>query len=453
MRIVPRSLRGRLMALSAVATLAALVFAGLAIGAVLERFVMQGLDQRLDGQIALLARAIGPDGQVDRGKIVSPAPYDEAGSGWGWRIQTPTEMIRSPGDAAPRTARRARHGDGPPPPMLDDRPAPMDWRDAGGLRRHARALTIATDAGDVRIVASAPQAIVARPIRAAMAPLLASLVVLGLALMLATFVQLRLGLRPLGQLRAALAAVRGGSAARVPEDQPDELRPLAAELNALLGDTEAQLASARGHVANLAHGLKTPLATLALRVREDGRDVDGVLAAEVARIDRAVRHHLGRARSDASGGRRARTLLAPAIEGLTEALSRIHAARDVTVTVAVPVDLAVAVDGQDLDEMLGNLLDNAWRFADATIRVTATVEAGRVQLRIADDGPGIPAAARAAAVEPGRRLDEAGDGHGFGLSIARELAELHGGALALDAADGGGLLVVVTLPLAGQPSE
>lgn len=452
MRIVPRSLRGRLMALSAVATLAALAFAGLAIGAVLERFVMQGLDQRLDAQIALLARAVAPDGRVDRAKIVSPAPYDEAGSGWGWRIQAPTEMIRSPGDSAPRIERRERRGEGPPPPMLDDRPAPMDW-DVGGLRQHARSLTIATGAGDVRIVASAPQAIVARPIRAAMAPLLASLVVLGLALMLATFVQLRLGLRPLGQLRAALAAVRAGAAARVPEDQPDELRPLAAELNALLGDTEAQLASARGHVANLAHGLKTPLATLALRVREDGRDPDGVLAAEVARIDRAVRHHLGRARSDASGGRRARTLLASAIEGLAEALSRIHAARGVAVTIAVPLDLAVAVDGQDLDEMLGNLLDNAWRFADAAIRVTATVEAGRVQLRIADDGPGIPAAARAAAVEPGRRLDEAGDGHGFGLSIARELAELHGGALSLDAADGGGLLVVVTLPLAGQPSE
>lgn len=197
-RIVPRSLRGRLMALSAVATLAALVFAAFAIGAVLERFLMQGLDQRLDGQIALLARGVGPDGSVDRVKIVSPAPYDEIGSGWGWRIQTPTKLIRSPGFSAPRMEWRKRRDDGPPPPMFDDRPAPMDWCDADGMRRHARALTIATRAGDVRIVASAPQAIVARPIGAAMAPLLASLVVLGLALMLATFVQLRLGLRPLG---------------------------------------------------------------------------------------------------------------------------------------------------------------------------------------------------------------------------------------------------------------
>lgn len=449
--MVPRSLRGRLMALSAAATLAALVFAGVVIGAVLERFVMQGLDQRLDGQIALLARAVGPDGTVDRARIVSPDPYGVAGSGWGWRIQTPTEAIRSPNGSAPRIERRDReHG---PPPVLDDRPAPMDWRDASGLRRHARALTIATGAGDVRIVASAPRAIVARPIRAAMVPLLASLVVLGLALMLATFVQLRLGLRPLGQMRGALTAVREGRAGRVPVDQPDELLPLAQELNALLGENETQLASARGHVSNLAHALKTPLATLALRLREDGRDTDGVLAAEVARIDRAVRHHLGRARRDASGGRRARTLLAPAIDGLVEALSRIHAARGVAATVDIPVDLAVAVEGQDLDELLGNLLDNAWRFARETICVGALVQRGKVTVEIADDGPGIPAAARAAAVEPGRRLDESGDGHGFGLSIARELAELHGGALALEAAEGGGLLVVVTLPQAGQCSE
>jgi signal transduction histidine kinase len=452
MRLIPRSLYGRLLAAALVATLAALAFAGLAIGAVLEHFVMQGLDQRLDAQIALLATAVRPDGSIDRARIVSPAPFDRQGPGpdsnWGWRIDSPTgtiapdlPQIDQPPDP-PHHRERRRDKDGPDP---------LDWYDSYGGARHARSLSIATSAGPVRIIASAPNEIVKRPIRAAMAPLLGSLALLGLALAVATLVQLRIGLRPLGRLREALAAVRAGKASSVPADQPSELAPLARELNALLAENEAALANARGHVANLAHGLKTPLATLALALRE-GRDPDGALAAEVERIDRSIRHHLGRARADASGGAvRRRTLLAPAVEGVAGALSRIHADRGVIFTADIPPGLALAVDPQDLDELLGNLLDNGWRWAARRITLTASADppTGRARIAIEDDGPGIKAEDRAEALRPGRRLDERGAGHGFGLSIARELVELSGGSLQLDSPPGGGLAAIVTLPLAG----
>ncbi|MFA6114861.1 MAG: HAMP domain-containing sensor histidine kinase [Sphingomonas sp.] len=449
MRLMPRSLFGRLAALAALATIAALAFAALAIGAVLERFVMQGLDQRLDAQVALLATAVGPDGTVDRSRIVSPAPFDRAGSGWGWRIDAPAgtlasadlPQIEQPPLVDLRGHRHRRHEEG--------EPQPLDWRDAKGGARHARSLTVPTSAGPVRIAASAPREIVERPLRAAMTPLLGSLALLGLALGAATLVQLRLGLRPLATLRESLARVRTGQAEAVPADQPAELKPLADELNALLAENAAALANARGHVANLAHGLKTPLAALALRLDEQGRDPDGAMAAEVARIDRSIRHHLGRARADASGGTRRRTPLEPAIDGVAGALARIHADRAIAFTRSVPPGLALAIDPQDLDELLGNLLDNAWRWAASRIALTAEPDAtGRARITIEDDGPGIPTEDRAEALRPGRRLDERGDGHGFGLSIVRELAELHGGTLALEAAPGSGLRAIVALPMA-----
>ncbi|QNQ08097.1 sensor histidine kinase [Sphingomonas alpina] len=449
MRLMPKSLYGRLLATALLATLAALAFAAVAIGAVLERFVMHGLDQQLDAQIAILATAIGPDGAIDRGRISLAPPYDRADSGWGWRIDAPAGTIRSPAAPDPGPFRL----DEPPPHLRPDRndrsdePRPLLWRAADGHAYHARALTVPTSAGIVRITASAPRAIVERPIRAAMIPLLGSLALLGIALALSTLIQLRIGLRPLGQLREALAAVRRGSDARVPPDQPTELAPLADEINALLDANDAALANARGHVANLAHGLKTPLATLALALRE--RDPDGSLGAQLDRIDQAVRHHLGRARTGTPGGvTRVATPLRPAIEGLAEALGRIHAARPVTADIAIDPGLSVALDPQDLDELAGNLLDNAWRWAARRIMVSAERDAQRVRLIITDDGPGIPDAERVAAMQPGRRLDESGDGHGFGLSIARELAELYGGTLSLDAAESSGLQVTVRLPAA-----
>ncbi|MDB5711151.1 MAG: hypothetical protein JWL96_3221 [Sphingomonas bacterium] len=455
MRLLPRSLYGRLLLLSGVATLAALAFAAFAIGAVLERFVVSGLDDRLDAQIALLATAVRADGSIDPARATIAAPYDDPRSGWGWKIVAPYGTLISPAPPEaegvgflpdPRDLRQKRDK------HLRPGPRPFDLHGVDGWVRHARRLIVRTAAGPAMIIAAAPRRIVDRPIRAAMAPLLGSLALLGVALVLATLVQLRLGLRPLARLRRSVAAIRAGQTQRLPGDQPSELTPLADELNALLDQNAAQLASARGHVANLAHGLKTPLATLAVALREPGRDPDGSLAAEVARIDGAIRHHLGRARAEVPGGAsRRHTALGPAVEALAAALARIHAERGIAFTADVPDGLTLALDPQDLDELLGNLLDNGWRWASRAIRLTATLDGPLARITIADDGPGIPAAERAAAVEPGRRLDESGEGHGFGLSIARELAELHGGMLALGEAEGGGLSAVVTLPVASAP--
>ena len=448
MRFWPRSLFGRLLAIAGLSTAAALFFAALTIGHVLERFVMRGFDDRLDAQVAVIARAVRPDGTLDTARVVDLAGFDEQGSGWTWQVDGPAGQHWSSAAepiAVPRTFARA----GEPRHLRHAADfIPGEGRGASGEPLHSRTLAVPTPAGAVVVTAIGPRRIVDAPIREAMLPLLLSLLLLGFGLAVATLLQLRIGLGPLRGLQASLAEVRAGRQRYVPTDQPLEIAPLVAELNALIDQNETGLTHARQHVANLAHGLKTRLASLALKLSESGCDPDGSLGDMVRQIDGRVRHHLGRARLAApGGGRRVRTLLAPAVTDLITVLLGIHAARAVEPHMAIDPDLAVAVDPQDLDELLGNLLDNAWRHANTSIRIDAALMGTTVIISIEDDGAGLDDAAIAEALLPGRRLDERGDGHGFGLSIARELAELNGGHLQLARSPrSNGLLASVTLP-------
>lgn len=470
MRLLPRSLYGRLLMLSIVATLAALGVAGVVIGGVLERFVTATLDDRLADKLGALSAAVRKDGSLDPAYIMRfdtsvardvdwrvEAPGGTIGSAMvdgRWGIGYGTDQRLGP-IAGYDNRRRPPHGPLPPPSPESEPLAahPFDTRLRDGERVHGRWEAVPTDRGPARIAVAVSRDLIDRPIRAALFPLALSLLALGVALAIAAMVQLRLGLKPLRTLRDQVAAIRAGRVEALPTDQPAELAPLADELSALANDNRAALAAARGSAANLAHGLKTPVATLRLALAEPGRDPDGTLAAQVSRIDATIRHHLARARAEAID-RRAATPLAPAVEGLVAAIRRLH---DLSLAIVADVSssLTVAVEAHDLDEMIGNLLDNAARHARSTVRLTATTnpaDVRQVLIAVADDGPGIPATARAAATRPGARLDERGDGHGFGLAIASELAGLYGGALLLDDAPGGGLLAGLSLPLV-LPSE
>lgn len=440
--MMPRSIQGRMLLLSAIAILAALGIAGWAIAGVLERVVTEGIDRRLDAEIALLASVVDRDGRVDRARLAERASALEAGRGWRWRIETADGAIGS--REVPLLRERpdpdARR---PHPSPREDGPEALDGADAAGRGVHARRVTLGTTRGPVTLLAAAPRAVIARPLRDALVPLLVALAILGGLLAAATLVQLRLGLRPLGRLRAQVAAIRAGAAERVDEDQPVELCALAAELNALAADRATALATARQSAANLAHALKTPVATLALAVRDAPEQ-----AAQVARIDATIRHHLSRARAG-TADTRASTAVAPALTDLVGAIRRLHADRGLAITQDIAGDPVVAVDAQDFDELVGNLLDNAARHATTTVSVRVATQAGDarwIDVTVADDGPGIPAAERARVTQPGVRLDERGEGHGFGLAIVRELAELHGGRLVLGERNGGGLSATVSLP-------
>ena len=433
-----RSLRTRLVVAALALVSIALLAGGLAIGVILTRFVRGQIDERLDAQITALRAGVEAGTLAAHPERFDGPPFDRPGR-WVWEVRIGPETIRSealdPGTIA--LGREGPEGDG-------DRPRHAEGRAPGGGTLLVRRLDL-PGPHPATILVGAPQAALYGPLRDVLASLALALAALGLCLAAGAAVQVRLGLAPLGRLRSDLAAVRGGHAARVPLDQPEEVAPLVAELNALLEQNERNLERARGHVANLAHGLKTPLATLAMAL--SARDPDGALGAQVADMDRRIRHHLRRARSAAlAGPGRTRTALAPRLSDLGGAMARLHAGRRPAITLDVPGDLAVACEGQDLDEMLGNLLDNACRWCAGAVRVTATRGETGVEIRIEDDGPGLEPEEAVAMLERGRRLDEAVPGDGFGLPITLELAELYGGGLALGRSDLGGLRTSLRLP-------
>lgn len=443
---LPASLGARLLLAATAVILLALAATGAAMELALRRFIQGQVDGRLDTQIITVTDALrpAPDGAWVLDRSVDGPPFDRPGSGWSWVVLAPGPVLasRSRPPRAVAAAEAAPHGP-PGAPLTADGRGPDDARLRVRLRRldlEGRAVTVA---------AAAPLEAVLGPLWDVMMPVLGILGLLGAALLLGVLLQVRLGLRPLGRLRAELARVRAGRAERIGGPQPREVRPLVAELNQLLDDNHANLERARRNVANLAHGLKTPLATLALAIDRPGSVPDGQLRPLVDRMDRLIRHHLARARAAALGTHsRARVPLAEAVAGHVAVFTKLYADKRLAVAVDIDPGLAAAVEAQDLDEMLGNLLDNASKWATGRVAVAARTDGQRLRLAVEDDGPGIPEDRQADMLKPGQRIDESAPGHGFGLPITRELAELYGGAVSLSRSTLGGLRVALDLPAA-----
>ena len=277
------------------------------------------------------------------------------------------------------------------------------------------------------------------------------LFVLAVGLIVAGLSQVRRGLLPINQLRARLAALRDGRDRRVEGDYPTEVQPLVDDLNALLDDRDRRVTRALAKAGDFAHGLKTPLAVLAQeaeRVRADGHPaLADTLDEQVERMRRQVEYHLAQTRAAASeGAADVRCRVAVSVDGLARTMRRLHADRGVALDVAVAPDHVVRVRREDLDEMLGNLLDNACKWARSRVRVASSAEDGGVVIAVDDDGPGLDPSMREAVLQRGVRADEAAPGSGLGLAIVRDLAELYGGAIALGASPFGGLRARLRLP-------
>lgn len=452
------SLSRRLLTAAAAFIALALIIATVLIGFVLHRFVQGQIDQRLDTQIVFLSSMLRTDGsgRISLAGSADGPPFERLRRGWYWQVTGPRNTLRSASlDGADLTTPELPVRDKPPPRPKKDRdahelrPRPADGVGPDDEYLHYRIKPVKVAEHDVTIVTSAPRAAVLGPLREAMTTLGISLAVLGLALVLAIMLQVRLGLRPLERLRRAVADVRSGRLERVPSRQPQEIQPLVEELNGLLDQNASGLERARRHVANLAHGLKTPLATLAIATSADaGRD-PVTLQPLIAQMERRIRHHLGRARSAVlSGPVRAQTAVAPRLQDLGDVLGKINSDKSVAFTMDVPADLVVACEQQDFDEMTGNLLDNAFKWARGKVSIRALRQDAMIALTVEDDGRGLSVDQRAHVLRPGERLDESAPGFGFGLSITRELAELYGGDIALGASQFGGLCVTLRLPAA-----
>lgn len=278
-----------------------------------------------------------------------------------------------------------------------------------------------------------------------------ALLVMGFGLVSAVFIQVQVGLRPLYELRNEIADVRKGKAARIGRSYPVEIQPLAEQVNRLLDHNQEVVERQRTHVGNLAHALKTPISVM---MAEAGT-ADGALPELVRRQTRVMQgqvdHHLRRARAAARAahGLGEKTDVPEVLDELAVMIEQVFRDKAVEIDWRAPDGLAFLGERQDLQEILGNLIENAAKFSRRRVRVSAGPDGlGRLVTVIEDDGPGLPEAARAEVLKRGARLDEDAPGSGLGLSINDDLTRAYGGRLTLGDSDMGGLKVVLELPAA-----
>jgi signal transduction histidine kinase len=279
--------------------------------------------------------------------------------------------------------------------------------------------------------------------------LIISFALLALGLIVLAALQTLYGLWPLRDVRREIANMRSGKQNRIDEDAlPDEVMPMVRELNALIDHNEMQAEEARRHAGNLAHALKTPLTVIMNSATAKASDLSDTVIREATTMRRQVDHHLARARAVGRRGHsHSRSDVWPSLESVERAVGRLYS--HVRLDMAGSKALAVRVERQDLDEMLGNLIENAAKYGGGSVFVTVEDQDDMVEIQIEDDGRGIPEEERIRIFDRGVRLDTSKPGTGLGMAIVRDVAEIYQGSVELDESeDMGGLLVRLKLPKA-----
>lgn len=449
-----RSLRLRLAVAAGVSLILALLLAGLGLTALFERHVVRRVNDELQTYVRQLAASVGvaSDGTLEVARPLADPRFSEPLSGLYWQIEDDAtgEKLRSrslwdhilalPADP-PEVGVVHRHriaGPGSTTLLVAERRIVV----ANGADERRMRIIAAVDAKEVRDARSAFASDITK-----------SLFLLAAILLAAAWVQITIGLKPLEALRRSVAAVRSGAGNRLAIEGPEEVMPLVAEVNALLDEKARSIEGARARAADLAHGLKTPLTVLmtdADRLKQMGQVQIGEEMEEiVVGMRRHIDRELSRARVQARALRVTQTAsVRDACTRLVKVLSRGPDADKHEWHIDVSPDVVVALEGDDLAELLGAVLENAAKWARRSIRVTAA-GSNPVHMRIEDDGPGVPPSLLNEIARRGVRLDQKVEGTGLGLAIASDIAEAYGGAIAFERREPSGLAVIVTLPGAG----
>ena len=422
------SLRLRLLLAGTVSVLAALVLSGVGLALLFERHVGRRVEAELgvylDQIVAGLERGAGGELAV----VTPPADprFAQPLSGLYWQIRARDAVLRSrslwdatlalPSDSADAAVHRHRVAgpDGAELVLLERRVV-LPSRLGGGEMQAA----VAVDAAEI-----------ATATRAFAVDLVPYLGVITLFLIAAAYGQVAVGLRPLAAVRAQLAAIRAGKARRLGQAFPDEILPLASEVDALLEARETQLERARARAADLAHGLKTPLQVLAGDIERLRAKGDNAIASGIEQVATTMGRHVDRelARARIAAGRPdARARVAEVVERVVAVVARTPAGERVAWSIDIPATATAWIDPDDLAEAIGNLVENAARHARTTVTVRAREGAGSTDIIVADDGPGIPPERLDEALLRGGQLDRSGGGAGLGLAIVRDIAEAWGG--------------------------
>lgn len=449
----PRSLRLRLLGGAALWIILALLVAGFAIGwmftANVERSMRDGLTaslNRLVAQIDPLVEEPVPGDALPDPRYGTPLSgiywqVEMAGSADSWRSRSLGDHVLATGAAtAPGGAERFGTLAGP---------------SGQSLSAMVREVSFTTDAGQrvFRVTLAEDRALLDESIRRFGGDLMLALAVLGVALILAAWLQVQLGLKPLEHLREGIGAVRRGEAQKLPPRYPAEVLPLVGEVNELLSQQQKSMEFARARAADLAHGLKTPLSVLrnlAAHMQstghtEAGEQVDEIVGEMDDRVEYQLRLSRLRMRTRAH---QLSASLNDTVDRTIAVLSRTQEGEELDWQVRLAPGLKVDIDRHDLMELVGVILENAAKWGQSQVRVEGRRDGGFAELVIADDGPGLTEEQIARLGVRGQRHDESRRGSGLGLAIALEVVALNAGTVSFARAAEGGLAATVRLPLA-----
>jgi signal transduction histidine kinase len=452
-----QSLARRLVLLAAVWSLVVLIASGIGLGFLFQQSVLR----RIDVTLLALTDDLISGTTVDNGAVVGPALTDVRAvrtySGLYWQIAEtapggrlrPLVRSRSLWDSeltAPLAVTNKLVAQ-PGQPVYYETRGPL----GEPLRAMARTTRLPARATPVVFMAAEDRRPGDRDARNFGLLISLAVAIMGAGLLTAVVIQVRVGLQPLFALRREVASVRRGVAQRIVRTYPEELKPLADELNALVEHNQEVIERQRTHVGNLAHALKTPLSVMLTEAGQQPGPLAEVVSRQAEVMRGQVDHHLRRARAAArSQGQGERTSVASVLDELSRTLERIFQDQAIVIDWDAPEDLFFLGERQDLLEIAGNALENACKYGRKKVRATAEpLSDERLLLKVEDDGKGLTPRQREAALKRGARLDEKAPGSGLGLSIIDELARAYRGSLKLGQSGLGGLSVEIDLPRAG----
>lgn len=443
---VTGSLSRRMILIAAVWILVLLSGGGFALDRVLTSAITRNFDDQLDYLLTsmIVTAEIGSDGEVVFNRNLGDQRFLEPGSGLYWQV---SGKGFEPFPSRSLWDRKLPEGD----PHHDkeihtyDSNAFPDEK----LRIVERDLTLPGSPVRWRFQVAESRDVLDAQIDALRRTLIRSFLLLGLGLIVMAALQTWYGLLPLRKLRYAIARLRSGEAARLEGAMPAEVAPMVEELNALVEHNDRQAEEARRHAGNLAHALKTPLTVIMNAAAAGQDDLAATVIREARTMRRQVDHHLARARAvGRRGSAHSRAEVWPSVEAVERAVSRLYP--NVRVDVDGARDLIARIERQDLDEILGNLVENAAKYGGGSVFVTVRADMGFAEILVEDDGVGIPEADRQRIFDRGVRLDSGKPGTGLGLAIVRDVAEIYEGTVTLEESeDLGGLLVRLRLPAFG----
>jgi signal transduction histidine kinase len=456
-QLTDNSIATRLFLTAAASSLVVLLIASLFFTTYYRRETEEVFERRLEVYLRAIVADVaqtGEEGHSEPGRLGEPQ-FELPGSGWYWQI--------SRMDGAAPEIRASRSLFANRLPKLADRGVAAE---VGGFRRgfvdgpdsrRLRIIERVIDAGDfgvylVQVAASVEE--IEQQIERFHFALMIAFTMLAIALAIVAMFQVRFGLRPLRRLQSELAAIRRGEAEQISSAYPSEIAPLADELNLLIGANHDILERARTQVGNLAHALKTPLSVIFNEAYSSPSPLAEKVSDQATIMREQIGFYLDRARAAARGGAiGAATQVAPCLDSLLRAFRKIYAERGIVFSGEAQPDIRFLGERQDLEEMIGNLLDNAgkWAIKEVVAKIDAETPASPesrpfLSITIDDDGPGLTTEQIREATKRGRRLDETKPGSGLGLSIVADLAAAYGGALELEKNALGGLRARLRVP-------